>query len=99
MFVYLVRKTIFELQRVTCRKSPNLNYRTRNWRLRWGDPVRISQRFSASIGKLESRWAIVWRCLREFTFRRFSETPTDRQTVTDRQTDTWRQHRLRLASI
>ena len=49
-----------------------------------GDPGRISRRSLAS--ENQSPWAIVWRCLCDPLFSRFSRTPTcDGQT--DRQTD------------
>jgi len=64
------------------------------------DPLWGLPRFSAS--RNQSSWAIVWRCLRDPTFRRFSRTPTcGRQTdeQTDGQTGTRRQLIPALASI
>ena len=44
-----------------------------------GDPGRISRRSLASENQIP--WAIVWCCLRDCVFNRFSRTPTcDRQT-------------------
>jgi len=40
--------TVFELQQVICQKSPILTYPTCIWHTRWGDPVQISHRSSAS---------------------------------------------------
>ena len=52
------------------------------WRPVGADPGRISRRSLAS--ENQSPWAIVWCCLCDPTFSRFSRTPTyDRQTDTD----------------
>ena len=65
-----------------CRKSPILTYRTRIWRLRWGDPGEISLGCLVSVNEIP--WVIMWCCLLDPRFSRFSRTPTcDRQTDTD----------------
>jgi len=66
--------TVFEIQPVICRKSTILTHPTCIWRPRGGDSDRISRRSSAS--ENQSPWAIVWRCLCDPTFSRFSRTPT-----------------------
>ena len=72
--------TVFEIQPVICRKSPILMHPTCIWRPpQGGNPRRISRRSLASQNQ-----AIVWCCLCDPTFSRFSRTPTcDRQTDTD----------------
>jgi len=85
------------------RKSPifqlphlHLTYATYIWHLRWRW-TRLTFAEIFGVIKLES-WAIVWRCLRDPMFSRFSRTPTcDRRT--DGPTDTWRQLIPALASV
>ena len=87
--------TVFEMQPDICRKSPILTHPA----LVGGDPGRISWRSFAS--ENQSAWAIVWCCLCDPTFSRFSRTPTcDRQTQrdTDRQTQAHGQYRRCIAS-
>jgi len=62
-----------------------------------GDPGRISRRSLASQNYSPS--AIVWFCLCDSVFSRFSRTPTcDRQTDTDRRTQGHSIHRATIAS-
>ena len=66
--------TVFEIQPAICQKSPILTHPTCIWRPRRGDPGGISRRSLAS--ENQSPWGIVWCCLRDTTFSRFSRTPT-----------------------
>ena len=77
----------FEIQPVICRKSTILTHPTCIWRPVGGDPGGISRRSLAS--ENQSPWAIVWCCLCDPTFSRFSRTLTC-VGRTDRRTDTTR---------
>ena len=66
--------TVFEIQPVICRKSPILTHPTCIWRPRGGDPGRLSRKSLAS--ENQSPWGIVWCCLCDPTFCRFSRTPS-----------------------
>jgi len=75
--------TVFEIKPVIRRKSPILIHPTCIRRPRRGWP---RSNFVEIFGtrKLVSPWAIVWCCLCDRIFSRFSRTPTcDRQTQTD----------------
>ena len=75
----------------------HLTYPICIWRLRWGWP-RMSFAEIFSVRKLASIWAIVWHCLRDPTFSRFSRTPTC-DGRTNRQTNTRRHLISALASV
>ena len=66
--------TVFEKQPVICRKSPTSTHPTCIWRHRGGDLGRILRRSMGS--ENQPPWAIVWCCLCDPTFSRFSRTPT-----------------------
>ena len=74
--------TVFEVQPLIFRKSPILIHHTCIWRPRRGSP---RSNFAEIFGvrNLESLQTIVWCCLCDPAFSRFSRTPT-----CDRQTDT-----------
>ena len=75
--------TVFEIQPVICEKSPILPTQRAFGALIGGDPGRILRRSLAS--ENQSPWAIVWCCLCNPLFSRFSRTPTCvRRTRTDR---------------
>ena len=75
--------TVFEIQPVICGKSTILTHPTCIWCLRGGDLGRISRRYLTS--ENQSPWAIVWCCLCDPTFSRFS---IELRLVTDGQTET-----------
>ena len=72
--------TVFKIQLVICGKSQILTHPTCIW-VR-GDPGQISRRSLAS--ENQSPWAIVWCCLCDPTFSRFSRTQTCKEGEMDR---------------